>query len=893
MVFGDDTAENATQNAIGVPASVGRAGRKNTTAQYLVPLLRNREEMMIKLNLRSALLGSAAAAVGMACWAESAQAQLDEIVVTATKRERSLQDVPVSVSAFSAEALQLSGVTNIESLQTTVPGFSVQTSQSSGSNTSLRLRGVGTTGNNGGFEGAVGIFIDGIYQSRAGAALGDFPDVERIEILRGPQGTLFGKNTTAGAINVITKRPVMDEFDAELRVTFGNFDHQAVRGTVNFPIVEGKLAGRVAADYNRRDGFGVSIFDSTDDINDRDRYNIRGQLLWTPTNDLEVRVIGNYFAANESCCGAVPFNDGLDGSVPGVSAQLASLSALTLAPAVPNPVPPPATIPGATFVGGALLGLGFSLAEAGAIVAQAPGVVQAPVTVRNGNFSTRDFPVSERQENRNIQIDTSWDIFENINFFNTISYQRYDAGGTNDVDFSAADFLHVPFAAGNVELFVEEFRFSGRVDEVPLIVGFDWLFGGYYSSETLGGQALLTHGSDADFFGPIISQNFTNVINTLGIGGLTGAGPSVTTVPGVTVGDIGINEGDSQFTVNGQNARTRALFGHLTIDLLEWLELSGGARFTTEDKTGGGVFTTVNVAGTNPFLTPGLPFEQEADSDEWIGTVALKVDFTDQISAYASFAHGYKAPAINFDQLGGQGGLAATVSPNFAVLAGTLPGVEQDAVLREELNNTYELGLRTQFWNNRATVNVTGFHSVFRNFQILEFTGTSFTILTAPEVTATGVEAEMALSPFDGLNLTGAVTYSDAEYSAPFNLSPSQQLGDSRLTNAPLWSGAVTATYLRPLPNTGLIGLLHGEWAYNSQANTSTGLAPSRLQNGFSLFNGRVGVRSDDDLYEIALWCRNCGDEQYRNIIFGNLLGGESTFITPPREWGVTLTARY
>ena len=175
--------------------------------------------MQYKSRIKACLLSGAAVTVFSAIEIPTAIAQLDEIVVTATKRERSLQDIPISVSAFSAESLQLSGVTNLDSLQTTVPGFSVQTAQNSGQNTSLRLRGVGTTGNNLGFEGAVGIFIDGVYRSRAGASLGDFPDVERIEILRGPQGTLFGKNTTAGAVSIITKKPKIDEWEAELRAT--------------------------------------------------------------------------------------------------------------------------------------------------------------------------------------------------------------------------------------------------------------------------------------------------------------------------------------------------------------------------------------------------------------------------------------------------------------------------------------------------------------------------------------------------------------------------------------------------------------------------------------------------------------------------------------------------
>ena len=816
---------------------------------------------MKKSNLRSALLGTAAIAVGTVGAAELAQAQLDEIVVTATKRERSLQDIPVSVSAFSAEALELSGVTNLDTLQTSVPGFSVQTAQSSGQNTSINLRGVGTTGNNLGFEGAVGIFIDGIYRSRAGASLGDFPDVERIEILRGPQGTLFGKNTTAGAVSIITKKPKMDEYEAELQATFGNYDRTQVRGLVNFPIVDGLLAGRISADYSRRDGFGVDVNNANDDINDRDRYNIRGQLLWTPTPDIEVRVIGNYFAANETCCGAVPWTD----------SPIVTLNNVK-------------TAFGTAALTGALIGTGLTAGAAGALAAAAPGgIVAADDSVRNGNFSTNDFPVSERQEDRNGQIDVTWDFAENISFFNSISYQRFDLGGTNDVDFTGLDFFNVPFAAQQVELFTEEFRFSGQLYDIPFIQEVNWLFGGYYSSENLGTQVSFNFGQDSAFVGPLV------------VGASAAAG-------------FGIAAGDSQYEVFTQNGKTRALYGHLDMDLLDWLNLSGGARFTTEDKEGGAVFTTVNNGGVNPFITAGArPFDAEADADEWIGTVALTVNFTDEISAYTSFAHGYKSGGLNFDQLGGQAGFfggtptaAALAAAAFAggasaaaAAAIAANGTVADPTFPEELNNTYEVGVKTRFWDNRATLNITGFHSVFKNFQVLSFTGTSFTILTAPEATTTGIEGEFQVSPIDGLNLAAAYTYADAEYSAPFSLDASTSLGDSRLTNAPLHSGSIRATYRHPIPNTGLIGLLHGEWAYNSRTNTSTAIPSSREQNGYSLFNARMGVNTDDDRYGLQLWCRNCGDEQYRNTVFAGLVGGEFAYITPPREWGVTLSAKY
>ena len=779
---------------------------------------------MKKFNLRSALLGTAAIAVGTVGAAEMAQAQLDEIVVTATKRERSLQDIPVSVSAFSAEALDLAGVTNIQSLQTSVPGFFVGTAQSSGQNTSLRLRNVGTTGNNLGFEGAVGIFIDGIYRSRAGAALGDFPDVERVEILRGPQGTLFGKNTTAGAISIITKKPKMDEWEASVEARFGNYNSQLVKGMVNFPIVDGKLSGRVAADYSRRDGFGVDISNTNDDTNDRDRYNIRGQLLWTPTPDIEVRVIGNYFAANESCCGAVPYSD---------SAIVAAANAGAF-----------------TFFG-------------------QPGPVAADDSFRNGNFITNDFPVSERQEDRNGQIDVTWDFADNITFFNSISYQRYDLGGTNDVDFTGLDFFHVPFAAQQVELFTEEFRFSGELSDLPLVQSVNWLFGGYYSSENLGTQANLTFFSDAAFVGPLVCSSF-----------------------GALAPVCAISPGDSQYELFTQNGKTRALYGHLDIDLLDWLNVSGGARFTTEDKEGGARFNTVNLApGTfNPFLTAGArPFDAEADADEWIGTVALTVNFTDEVSVYTSYAHGYKSGGLNFDQLGGQAGFLGTSVLGF--IAGGPNGTFADPTFPTELNNTFEVGLKSRFWGNRATFNVTGFHSVFKNFQVLQFTGTSFTIVSAPEATSTGVEGELQISPVDGLNLSAAFQYADAEYSKSFLLG-GEELGDSRLTFAPLYSSTLRGTYRQPIPNTGLVGLIHGEWAYNSGTNTSTALLANRVQNGYSLFNARMGVSTDDDRYGVQIWCRNCGDENTHGV-FAGLVGGEFAFIGNPLEWGVTLSAKY
>ena len=771
---------------------------------------------------RKLLLGSAAVVIGTVGAAELAQAQLDEIVVTATKREKSLQDVPISVTAFSAESLDNAGVTNIESLQFSVAGLSMTTSSGTGFQSSIRLRGVGTSGTNLGFEGSVGIFVDGTYRPRAGTSLGDFADVERIEVLRGPQGTLFGRNTTAGAISIVTKKPVLDEFDASIRATFGNFDRTQLRGIINAPIVEGKLAARVAADYNLRDGFLENLQPGVGDINDRDRLNIRAQLLWEPTAETELRVIGSYFKANESCCGAVLFSNG--GTVSAANA-------------------------------GALVGLGI----------EPP--VSADASQRDSYLTARNRPTNEDQEEFGIQVDFEWDLPGGITFFNSLTYSSFETLGFQDADQTGIDFTTASPNNVEQELFTEEFRFTGELNELPLVQSVNWLLGGYYSNENLGQQYGLLFGDDAA------------AINTL----LSGVAPGFP--------PLGFSPGDFQLSVLGQNAKTRALFGHLDIDLNNWLNVSGGTRFTSEDKVGGGVFTTSNVGPLNPFILPGAaPFEDDGDADEWIGTVALTVEFTEDISAYTSFAHGYKSGGVNLDVLGGQGGaLAGTPRAGFSPV-----DVDGDPTFPVETANTYELGLKSRFLEDRVSLNLTGFHAVFKNFQLLQFTGTSFNVLSAPEVTTTGVEGELQISPVEGLNLGVQYTYADAEYSAPFLLG-ANQLGDSRLTSSPLHSAAVTATYSAPIPNTGLVGFIYGGWSYNSAQNTSTALEASRVQNGHSLYDGRIGVHTDDDRFGVEFWCRNCGDESVRQIVFTSPVvdNSEFAFIHPPREWGVTLSARY
>ena len=229
---------------------------------------------------------------------------VDEIVVTAQKRKQILQDVPIVVTAVTHQLLQDSGVKDIKNMQVLTPGVTV-TSTTSENVTTARIRGIGTVGDNVGLESSVGVVIDGVYRPRNGVGFGDLGDIDRIEVLEGPQGELFGKNNDAGVINVTTAAPKFT-FGANGAVTYGNYNDVEVATEVTGPLIADKLAGSLYFGYQQRDGFfdvntGPGPRTATTDT-DKDFYTLRGQLLARPTNDLTFRFIADYSHRDELCC---------------------------------------------------------------------------------------------------------------------------------------------------------------------------------------------------------------------------------------------------------------------------------------------------------------------------------------------------------------------------------------------------------------------------------------------------------------------------------------------------------------------------------------------------------------------------------------------------------------
>ncbi|HST92036.1 MAG TPA: TonB-dependent receptor plug domain-containing protein, partial [Brevundimonas sp.] len=275
------------------------------------------------MRLTNLLRTTASAAVVGACafgFAGAAAAQtpqqdspttIDDIIVTAQKREQNLQDVPIVVTTLSQETLQDAGVRDIKDLQILTPGMTV-TSTSSEASTTARIRGVGTVGDNPGLESSVGIVIDGVYRSRNSVGFGDLGELQRIEVLKGPQGTLFGKNTSAGVINIITEAPSFTPgYNAEL--TFGNYGQMGISGSVTGPLTD-QLAFRLYAGRRVRDGFysvdtGDGPRTETTD-NNSDYGTVRGQLLWLPNDNTSIRVIADYSRRDEFCCTGVQIRTG-------------------------------------------------------------------------------------------------------------------------------------------------------------------------------------------------------------------------------------------------------------------------------------------------------------------------------------------------------------------------------------------------------------------------------------------------------------------------------------------------------------------------------------------------------------------------------------------------------
>ena len=379
--------------------------------------------------------------------AEEDTRRLGTVEVTATRRDGvTVQDVPIAITAFDADLLLQSDFNRLNDLEQLSPSVQITQGQSASAGTSISIRGIGTGADNFGFEPAVGVFVDGVFRTRTGSGIQELPELAGVEVLRGPQGTLFGRNTSAGVVNIRTAKPTFEP-TAYASVSAGNFDSVEVNAGVSGQLFE-NWAGRIDGKFRRRDGF-VNDLNADREFNNIDRFSVRGQLLFEDANR-SLRLIVDYTETDEECCGVVIGQVGAFGPiVNGVAATNGLIG----------------NVDPATLVGDARFNTAAS-------------------PTRSFSDDVQDFGVSAEYNH-----DFSFGKFTSIS-----ALREFESTRSQDIDFSGIDRAFRDGQENDDRVFTQEFRLQG--DAGPL----DWLVGAYYINERIETFDNIQFGVDADVF---------------------------------------------------------------------------------------------------------------------------------------------------------------------------------------------------------------------------------------------------------------------------------------------------------------------------------------------------------------------------------------------------------
>ena len=847
-----------------------------------------------------------------------------DIVITAQGRTQILQDVPLAVTAVSAASLQNSGATDIRQLNQLAPSLLVS-STGTEANGSARIRGIGTVGDNPGLESSVAVFVDGVYRSRSGIGLNELGEIERIEVLRGPQGTLFGRNASAGLIHVISKKPNMNQFEGFGSLTYGNHDFIRADAGVTGPIGD-SLGFRLDGVYARRDGFYNDV-NNNDDVNDRDRLFVRGQLLFEPSADVSVRLIADYTRRNEACCGAVYLDNVFNPRIGNLNERATPFNV----GGAPNP--------NGNNIINVLQDLGTP-----AIAFHDPFSRDIYVNAgRTYEGKTRDWGVSG---------EVNWDL-GGAELTSITAYRDYRSGQPGDIDYSPVDILYRSPVGNGVErsfkTFSQELRLQGNAFNDRL----DWLVGGYFADEGLtvtdnlrfGNQygrfatcRIVSGGGLAGLYSPTSPGCVFPVVGPATLAGATGAsGPDI--VAGFTRLDS-INDRGSTVDRYHQNSRNWALFTHNIFHLSDKVAFTLGLRWTNERKKLDATFGNDNIfcpqlqatllddltqanqpgdtaavlqqrataralagaliglgcQGNSTAELNGVTINDKRSEDEFTGTGILSWKPTDDLMLYASYSRGYKAGGFNLDR----SALKSPILP-FALTPGGAQALVGNLQFDPEINTAYELGAK--YSKGKVTVNLVLFRQDFENFQLNTFNGTVFLVQTingcdndlaggdrdlsaatgacpagdvSYGVRSEGVELETNFRVRRQLNVNLGVTYANTRYrgnlvgndnGAPLDPALRKLPGDN-LSNAPKYVVTSSVGWTPRIGGSGLSGLVYVDSRLTSDFNTGSDLFPQKEQDSFLIVNARIGLRGRGERWSIEAWAQNLFDKDYTQVAF-------------------------
>ncbi len=826
----------------------------------------------------------------------------ERLVITATRRDNvTVQDVPLSVQAFDAELLENSNLFRVNDLEQLSPSIQISQGQSASAGTIVSIRGIGTSSDNFGFEPAVGIFVDGVYRTRTGIGISELPELASVEVLRGPQGTLFGRNTSAGVINIQTAMPTFEPF-TRLTIGAGNFDSVEAELTVSGPMSD-TLAFRIDTRYRKRDGF-INDLNTGERFNDIDRFFARAQILWEK-DEASLRLIADFADTDENCCAATLIQAGAPATVPG-SSPLVPIIGSSTADAI-----------NAGAAANGLIGTvdqasGFSPFDG----AYTPGRAFAD--------DVEEFGFSAEYNNR----------FEFGRFTSITSYRDFSTFRNQDIDFTGLDRAFRTGSMNQDRTFTQEIRLQNKWGRL------DWLVGGFFLNQRIDFTDSILLGADGDFFTDSVFADFTGSPAVVGaplqlFGTLPGALPFFPAVfgPQVTGGLIqagiltpqgflpGSPVGGGQRDRFDLDTNSFAVFTHNEIEITDALSATIGVRYSYDERDLeadlvsavpacdaiaalppeiGAVFRTgqpFNLGGLlacNPAINTefnGQLSDSRTDS-EITGTFRLAYQATDDLLIFGGFARGFKSGSFNLGRQGLESSVFAPLNPATGQPLSDGPQAS-DLEFEEEEINSFEGGFKSEWFDGALIVNASGFYQDIKGFQELIFTGSNF-VTTGVDVINYGVEADVFANPFEGLTVQYGFAWTIAERTEDLPTVPGtdgQQLG-----NVPEYVLTGATTYVRPI-TPDLEAFVHANVRWQSATNIVANEFANALasNDAFSTVGARIGLRAFDGRYEVSAFATNLFNEEFNVLAFAfpEQINNLGVFPGEPRFWGAELKINF
>lgn len=728
-------------------------------------------------------------ALFLSVYASSPLAQtnaLEEVVVTATKRAQSLQDVPMAVNAFNADTIETAGINDASDLAILTPALNINVNTNPFA-ARMVIRGVGTAQTDPALEPSVGLFIDGIYLGRTGLGMSDLTDIERIEVLQGPQGTLYGKNTNAGAISVITKKPSFEKSEGYIEASVGNYSMNKLTASISGPLTQ-NLAYRLSGNINQRDGY----YDNSAgvDFNDADDWNIQGKLQWEPTESLSILLSGSRVERDTTCCGADAVQD--------------------------------------ESVNNELVAQGLSPDS------------NDPYDYNVQSNADNRFAMESDLLSMTIDYDTGWGAIKSITAWNDYSY-RVD----QDPDRSELDILTLSNDKYSGDSFSQELRFTASPSD-----NVDYMLGVFYLEQNTkrgGDEPFVFIGDDIITIGSQQDLPFPLPFNFL------------------------VQPGDSLTVDMDQDAETIAFFGQGTWHIGDQWHITGGLRWSDEEKKSDLFSQTYSTAFSYQILgasfldsvsTPiDATLERSSDNVDWMLRAAL--DIGDDSMVYASAGTGTKSGGFQ-----------------------TVNGAADDREFDDEDTTTYELGVKSTLLDARLRINAAAFYSEIENFQAqrqLE-TGIGTYVSNESKVETSGVDLQVEAAPMPNLVLSAGLLYMHK-----YEITDGPEKG-ADLPFTAEFSGTLAATLVFPLGDGGVYW--RTDYSYMDDHVTNVASAAQLRDADYdnrNLVNSKLGWRNDS--WNVSIWGKNLTDDKYAMQTAAPFLvsGMDAYFLAPPRTFGATV----